>query len=419
MKVGGALRVPGDKSISHRALMLAALGKGESRVLGLLCSADVHSTAGVLRALGASIPELNSDAFTVRGGGLRGLRESAGDLDCGNSGTTARLMSGVLAAIPFDSRVIGDASLSKRPMKRVAKPLEAMGARFEFATGDGLPMTVHGGLLRGVTWFSETASAQVKSAILLAGLVADVPVEVHEPAATRDHTERMLRARGVDIRSEGTVVTLLPMARLDAADSSVPGDPSSAAFFVALAAMASNGSLAIENVCVNPSRTGAFNVLAAMGALIGHEDTRDDGGEPVARLVVSPRLLRGVTIEPEMVPSLIDELPVIACVASRAEGETRVTGAAELRVKESDRIAVVVNNLKAIGADAEELPDGFVVRGSDRPYRGRVQTHGDHRIAMAFGVLGALRGNEIEIDDRDCVNVSYPGFWSDLDRVTG
>ncbi len=419
MKVRGVLRVPGDKSISHRALMFAALGKGESRVRGLLCSADVLSTGAVLRSLGAAIPELNAREFTVRGGGLRSLRESAADLDCGNSGTTARLMSGVLAAIPFDSRVTGDASLSKRPMQRVAKPLEAMGAQFEFANGDGLPMTVHGGLLKGVTWFSETASAQVKSAILLAGLVADVPVEVHEPAATRDHTERMLRARGVDVRTEGTVVTLLPAARLDAAAQDVPGDPSSAAFFVALAAIAASGALEIEHVCVNPSRTGALSVLAAMGALIGTEDTHDAGGEPVARLVVSPRLLRGITIEPEMVPSLIDELPVIACVAARAEGETRVTGAAELRVKESDRIAAVVSNLKAIGADAEELPDGFVVRGSDRPYRGRVQTRGDHRIAMAFGVLGALDGNAIEIDDRECVNVSYPGFWSDLERAIG
>ena len=418
MKVGGTLRVPGDKSISHRSLMLAALGNGTSRVRGLLCSADVLSTAGVLRALGAAIPDVTPGEFTVRGGGLRGLREAAGDLDCGNSGTTARLMSGILAAIPFDSRVVGDASLSKRPMQRVAKPLEAMGARFEFERGDGLPMTVHGGLLRGVTWFSETASAQVKSAILLAGLVADVPVEVHEPAATRDHTERMLRARGVDVRSQGTVVTLVPSARLDAADTDVPGDPSSAAFFVALAALASSGSLSIEHVCVNPSRTGALRVLADMGALVGYEDSHDDGGEPVARLVVSPRLLRGATIDPDFVPSLIDELPMLACVAARAEGETRVTGAAELRVKESDRIATVVNNLKAVGADAEELPDGFVVRGSDKPYRGRVVTHGDHRIAMAFGVLGALDGNAIEIDDRDCVSVSYPGFWSDLDRVS-
>lgn len=422
MRVDGGLRVPGDKSISHRALMLAVLGKGESRVRGLLCSADVMSTAGVLRALGAAIPDVTSGEFTVRGVGLRGLREAAGDLDCGNSGTTARLMSGVLAAIPFDSRVTGDASLSKRPMKRVATPLEAMGARFDFsasARGDGLPMTVHGGLLRGVTWFSETASAQVKSAILLAGLVADVPVEVHEPAATRDHTERMLRARGVDVRTEGTAVTLLPAARLDAANTDVPGDPSSATFFVALAAMAASGTLQIDGVCVNPSRTGAFKVLADMGALVSYEDVRDDGGEPVARLVVSPRLLRGIAIEPGVVPSLIDELPMIACVAARAEGETRVTGAAELRVKESDRIAAVVQNLTAIGADAAELPDGFVVRGSDRPYRGRIRTHGDHRIAMAFGVLGALDGNAIEVDDPDCVGVSYPGFWSDLARVRG
>ena len=418
MKVDGSIRVPGDKSISHRALMLGALGKGASRIRGLLRSDDVRSTASVLRALGAAIPDVASEVFVVRGAGLRGLRESAGDLDCGNSGTTARLMAGILAAIPFDSRVTGDASLSKRPMKRVAKPLEAMGARFEFERADGLPMTVHGGLLHGLSWVSETASAQVKSAILLAGLVADVPVEVHEPAATRDHTERMFRARGVDVRTEGNTVTLVPAARLDAADTDVPGDPSSAAFFVALAAMAAGGTLAIEHVCVNPSRTGALRVLADMGALVGYEDARDDGGEPVARLVVSPRLLRGITIDPGVVPSLIDELPVIACVASRAGGETRVTGAAELRVKESDRIATVVNNLKAIGADAEELPDGFVVRGSDRPYRGRVVTHGDHRIAMAFGVLGALEDNAIEIDDRDCVNVSYPGFWSDLERVS-
>ncbi len=417
MRVDGVLRVPGDKSISHRALMLAALGKGESRVRGLLCSADVHSTAGVLRALGASIPAIAPEAFAVRGAGLRGLRESADALDCGNSGTTARLMSGVLAAIPFDSRVVGDASLSRRPMKRVARPLEAMGARFAFESGDGLPMMVHGGLLRGLTWFSETASAQVKSAILLAGLVADVPVEVHEPAATRDHTERMLRARGVDVRTDGNAVTLLPAGRLDAADTDVPGDPSSATFFVALAAMAAAGSLSIDHVCVNPSRAGAFRALAEMGALIGYEEMHDDGGEPVARLVVSPRPLRGITIAPDAVPSLIDELPMIACVAARAEGETRVTGAAELRVKESDRIATVVRNLRAVGADAEELPDGFVVHGSDKRYRGKVETEGDHRIAMAFGVLGALDGMAIEVDDPACVSVSYPAFWSDLARV--
>jgi 3-phosphoshikimate 1-carboxyvinyltransferase len=364
------------------------------------------------------MPEVSRDELVVRGVGRRGLRAPAAELDGGNSGTTTRLMAGVLAASPFSSVVIGDASLSKRPMRRVAKPLQAMGATFEFAHGDGLPMTIRGGTLRGLTWHSETASAQVKSAILLAGLVADVPVEVHEPAATRDHTERMLRGRGVDVRSEGNVISLLPAGRLNAVDVTVPGDPSSATFFAALAALASSGTLEIGNVCTNPSRAGAFHVLSRMGATLGYEDARDEGGEPVATLVVSPRQLVGTTITPDEIPSLIDELPMLACVAARARGETRVTGAAELRVKESDRIATTVQNLRAVGVDAEELPDGFVVRGSDAPLSGRVVTDGDHRIAMAFGILGALPGNSIEVDDRDCVRVSYPDFWSDLARVT-
>lgn len=417
MRVSGRLRVPGDKSISHRALLLAALADGASRIEGLLASADVRSTAGMLRALGVIVPDVASDGITVQGVGLRRLRAPSADLDGGNSGTTTRLMAGVLAASPFVSRVVGDASLSQRPMHRVATPLTTMGARFEFAHGDGLPMTVHGGALRGLTWFSETASAQVKSAVLLAGLVAGVPVEVHEPAATRDHTERMLRGRGIDVRSEGTVATLLPGATLAALDTRVPADPSSAAFFAALAALAAAGELEIEGVCTNPTRTGAFRVLERMGARLGWEDVRDEGGEPVATLVAAPRRLVGTVIEPHEVPSLIDELPMLACVAARAAGETRVTGAAELRVKESDRIATVVQNLRALGADAEELPDGFVVRGADRPLAGRVVTHGDHRIAMAFGVLGAVPGNDIVVDDMACVAVSYPNFWTDLTRV--
>ena len=417
MRVSGRLRVPGDKSISHRALMLAALGDGPSRIDGLLPSADVHSTAGMLRALGVTVPDVSPNGITVQGVGLHGLRAPTIELDGGNSGTSTRLMAGVLAASPFRSRVIGDASLSKRPMQRVATPLTAMGARFEFARGDGLPMTIHGGALRGLTWFSETASAQVKSALLLAGLVAGVPVEVHEPAATRDHSERMLRGRGIDVRSEGTVATLLPGATLGALDTRVPGDPSSATFFAALAALASAGEIEIERVCTNPTRTGAFRVLERMGARLGWEDMRDEGGEPVATLVAAPRRLAGTVIAPHEVPSLIDELPMLACVAARAAGETRVTGAGELRVKESDRIATVVHNLRAIGADAEELADGFVVRGSERPLAGRVVTHGDHRIAMAFGVLGAVPGNEIVVDDPSCVAVSYPNFWTDLTRV--
>jgi 3-phosphoshikimate 1-carboxyvinyltransferase len=419
VRVHGTLRVPGDKSISHRALMLSALADGTSEVRGLLSSADVKSTAGILRALGVPIPDVTTDAIVIRGVGRAGLRAPAQDLDGGNSGTTTRLMAGVLAASPFTSHVVGDASLSKRPMQRVARPLQAMGAKFDFAHGDGLPMTIRGGALNGLTWRSETASAQVKSAILLAGLVANVPVEVHEPAATRDHSERMLRGRGVDVRVEGTVVSLIPTGRLDACDCVVPGDPSSATFFTALASLATAGDIVLTDVLTNPSRAGAFAVLARMGARVQMEDVRDEGGEPVATLVVAPRLLQGTVIEPHEVPSLIDELPMLACVGARAAGETRVTGAEELRVKESDRIKTVVDNLRSIGADAEELADGFVVRGSDRPLSGHVVTHGDHRIAMAFGVLGAVPGNAITIDDPACVDVSYPGFWADLARVTG
>lgn len=418
MRVSGTLRVPGDKSISHRALILSALAGGTSRVRGVLDSADVRSTAHVLRALGVHVPDVQGRDMAIVGVGRRGLRAPSVALDCGNSGTTARLMSGVLAASPFASRLTGDASLSRRPMQRVTRPLALLGARFEFESGDGLPLTIHGGGHDGFTWRSETASAQVKSALLLAGLVADVPVEVHEPHVTRDHTERMLRARGVDVRTEDGVVTLHPTGRLDAASMDVPGDPSSAAFFASLSALAAGGTLSIEHVCVNPSRSGAFAVLSRMGALVAFEDEGTDGGEPVARIVVSPRPLVATTIAPHEIPSLIDELPVLACVAARVDGETRVTGAAELRVKESDRITAVVRNLVAIGADAEELQDGFVVRGSDRPLRGRIHTCGDHRVAMAFGVLGALDGNEIDVDDRECVAVSYPGFWSDLARVT-
>ncbi|HVT38690.1 MAG TPA: 3-phosphoshikimate 1-carboxyvinyltransferase [Gemmatimonadaceae bacterium] len=417
MNVEGTLRVPGDKSISHRALMLSVLAEGTSRVRGLLRSADVESTARVLRGLGATIPDSNGSEITVAGLGRGGLRAPASSLDCGNSGTSARLLSGILAASPFVARLVGDPSLSERPMHRVARPLRAMGARVDFEREDGLPMTIHGGALRGLTWFSETASAQVKSAILLAGLIADVPVEVHEPAPTRDHTERMLRGRGVDVRTEGNTVTLVPGGRLDAADIEVPGDPSSAAFFAALAALAQGGSLGLEQVCTNPSRIGSFRVLARMGARVSYDDVTEQAGEPVARIVVAPGRLEGTAIGADEVPSLIDELPVLACIAARASGETRVTGAAELRVKESDRIAVIVSNLRRVGADAHELPDGFVVRGSDRPYRGSVNAQGDHRIAMAFGVLGALDGNVITVDDRECVNVSYPGFWSDIDRV--
>jgi 3-phosphoshikimate 1-carboxyvinyltransferase len=415
--VSGRVRVSGDKSISHRALMLSALSDGTSRISGILNSADVQSTAGVLRAWGVAIPTLTSD-FSVKGVGTRGLKAAGRDLDCGNSGTSARLLSGIAAAQAFESRFTGDASLSRRPMRRVAKPLMEMGAKFDLPAHGGLPMTVRGGDLHPIHYLSETSSAQVKSAILLAAATAGIPVSVTEPLRSRDHSERMLEARGAHVHVEevrdGHCVRLGELERLHALDIEVPGDPSSAAFFAGLAALASSGEIALEKVCVNPGRIGAFAVLERMGARISMADRHDSGGEPLAAVTVAPGSLRATTIGGAEIPSLIDELPLLACVAARAEGETVITGAAELRVKESDRIATVVGNLRAIGAVAEELPDGLRVTGSDRPLRGHVVTHGDHRIAMAFGVLGAIPGNEIRIDDRDCVRVSYPAFWDHL-----
>ena len=418
MIVSGRLRVPGDKSISHRALMLAALGDGASRITRILESDDVRSTASVLRRLGAEIPPLASD-MTVTGVGLRGLRAPTEELDCGNSGTTTRLMAGIVAALPVTARFVGDASLSRRPMRRIAKPLTAMGARFELPPHGGLPMLVHGGALKDLDWQSEVASAQVKSAILLAGVVAGVRVTIDEPAPTRDHTERMLGARGVDVVRRGTRIELAPAHRCIApADTVVPGDPSSAAFFAGLAALADEGEIALEDVCVNETRTGFFDTLRRMGADVEMRRDRLSGGEWISPVVVRPGALRGVHVGREIVPSMIDELPLLACVATRAEGETVITGAAELRVKESDRIAAVVANLRAIGADASELEDGMRIVGSRTPLRGSIQTHGDHRLAMSFGILGALPGNDIQIDDRECVAVSYPSFWSDLTAIT-
>ena len=417
MKVAGSLHVPGDKSISHRALMLGGLADGRSRVTGILRSADVQSTAGVLRVLGVDIPAL-AESIEVTGVGLRGLRRPLVDLDCGNSGTTTRLMAGIVAANPFSARFVGDDSLSRRPMRRVAKPLEAMGAKVTLAPHGGLPMTIEGAALEEITWRTEVASAQLKSAILLAGVVAGVRVQVEEPAKTRDHTERMLAARGADLAIAGHRVELAPGLRsLAALDTAVPADPSSAAFFAALAALASGGSLELLDVCVNETRTGFLDTLRRMGARVEYARDRLTGGEWVSSVHVAPARLCAVEVGADLVPSMIDELPLLACVATRAEGETVITGASELRVKESDRIAAVVENLRGIGAEAEELGDGMRVIGSHRPLRGRVRTFGDHRLAMAFGVLGATPGNEIAVDDRECVAVSYPDFWRDLERV--
>jgi 3-phosphoshikimate 1-carboxyvinyltransferase len=415
LQVHGTVRAPGDKSISHRALILAALADGSSRIDNILHSADVASTADALRALGASVPPLSPKMY-VQGRELHSPREP---LDCGNSGTSTRLLAGVVAGTGLTATFIGDASLSKRPMQRVAEPLRAMGARVELAPSGGLPMIVEGGRLNGIDYESSVASAQVKSAILLAAVLAGVRARLREPHLSRDHTERMLVARGVQVHRHGTTVSLSPAQQIRPADVSVPADPSSAAFFVALALLASGGELRLSDVCLNQTRTGFFDVLRRMGADLVIENKREEGGETVGTIVARPSTLRAVDITEDEVPSMIDELPLFACVATRAEGESTVRGAAELRVKESDRIATIVKNLTALGATAEELPDGFRVTGSSTRLTGRAETLGDHRIAMSFAVLGAVAGNQIDVDDPACVGVSYPEFWKELQRVQG
>jgi 3-phosphoshikimate 1-carboxyvinyltransferase len=416
LKVAGTVRVPGDKSVSHRSLILASLADGVSRIRGILDSEDVRSTAGVLRALGARIPTLSAD-MRVEGVGLRGLTAPRQSLDCGNSGTTTRLMAGVIAAHPFAARFEGDASLSRRPMKRVAEPLTYMGAQFDFEHGDGLPMTIRGVDLRSIDWDTGGSSAQVKSAILLAGLVASVEVRITEKSPSRDHTERMLRAMGVDVENDRNQVCLRPARRLAPIEIDVPADPSSAAFFVALAALAGEGELTLSDVCLNPTRTGFIAAMRRMGADISETPGEMKAGDETGTVRVRPAMLRGLRITELEVPSLIDELPLIACVAAGAGIDIEITGAAELRVKESDRISTVVRNLRAVGAQAEELADGLRVSGPRRELSGTIDPRGDHRIAMAFGVLSAASGNRIKITNPECVAVSYPGFWDDLRRV--
>ncbi|MBI2796165.1 MAG: 3-phosphoshikimate 1-carboxyvinyltransferase [Gemmatimonadetes bacterium] len=420
MIVRGALRVPGDKSLSHRALLFASIASGRSRLRGLLDSADVRSTAGALRACGVAVPELAGEV-EVEGLGLKGWRRPTRPLDCGNSGTTTRLTAGIVAGHPISATFTGDASLSRRPMRRLQAPLEALGATVILTDGEHLPMTVKGGPLRATAWRTDVASAQVKSAVLLAGLCAGVDVSVEEPSPSRDHTERMLAALGAAIIVSGPRVSLRATARLAPLDVTIPGDPSSAAFFAALAAAAGGGEVLLRDTCLNPTRTGFFTTLQRMGAAVELLERREEGGEPVGTVRVTPGALRGRTVQGDVIPTMIDELPLLACLGALASGDTVIRDAGELRGKESDRIAAVVANLRALGADAEELPDGLRVTGSPRGEdlrNGPVATQGDHRIAMAFGVLAAATGRTLAIDDPGCVAVSYPAFWRDLAAVS-
>lgn len=420
------LRVPGDKSISHRALILGSLADGTSVVRGLLGAEDAHSSVAVLCALGAKIGTLPADGaeFEITGVGLDGLRAPDAPLDCGNSGTTARLLLGLLAGLPFSATMTGDASLQSRPMRRVTEPLAAVGARFEeLGEPDRLPIRVTGGALQPLRYVSPKASAQIKSALLLAGLAGGVEVRVTEPVRSRDHTERMLQAMGTELvvddgPGDASTVSFRPPERLAPLDLTVPGDFSSAAYFLALGLLAPSGELRLRGVGVNPTRTGLLGVLRRMGADVQLDRQEVATGEPIADLVVRPAPLRGVRVEAREVPAMIDEIPVLAILAARAEGETVITGADELRVKETDRIAALVSNLRAIGVDAEERPDGLIIRGTDAPLGGEVESRDDHRIAMAFGVLGARSGRPIQIDDPAVADVSFPGFWEQLRATT-
>jgi 3-phosphoshikimate 1-carboxyvinyltransferase len=420
--------VPGDKSISQRALILAALSEGTSRVSGLLGSADPRATAGALRALGANVPVLPRDgsSISIVGTGLRGLRCPDAPIDLENSGTGARLLLGVLAGQSFDTVVTGDESLRSRPMRRVTEPLTAMGARFEELGNPGrLPIRVLGSALGPLHLDLPVASAQVKSALLLAGLVGGAPVTLTEPGFSRDHTERMFRAAGIPVETSAggpgrRVEMLVPPERLTAHDWNVPGDFSSAAFWIALGLLGNAGpKLTVRDVGLNPSRTGLLTILARMGARVSVDPLSEDAGvgEPVGTVDVLPSELTATTVEAEEVPAAIDELPILAALATRAQGVTRIVGAGELRVKETDRLRALAENFRALGVSVNELEDGLEIEGSDAPMIGRIQSYGDHRIAMAFGVLGSLPGCHVEVDGAEVVDVSYPEFWGDLRRI--
>lgn len=416
----GDVCVPGDKSVSHRAIMLAALADGSSRIDGFLEGEDARATEAVFRRLGVRIDTPEPGVRVVHGVGIDGLQPADGVLDCGNAGTGLRLLAGLLAGQRFDSTLAGDASLSKRPMRRVTEPLARMGARIETDEGGTPPLRVHGGRpLSGIEYHNTLASAQVKSALLLAGLYAAGDTVIREPQPTRDYTERMLAAFGWPIEFAPGFARLSGGHRLRATDVRVPADFSSAAFFLVAASIVPDSGLLLRRVGMNPRRVGLLHVLRLMGADIVESNTALEGGEPVADLQVRYAPLRGIDVPERHVPDMIDEFPALFVAAACAQGRTRVTGAAELRVKESDRIAAMVAGLQALGADIEEAPDGAIIHGrADGFTGGTVVSHGDHRIAMAFAIAAQRSTGEVVIDDTANVATSFPGFVA-LARATG
>lgn len=417
-RIEADLKVPGDKSISHRAAMLAALSAGPCRIANYLRGEDCLGTLRVLRQLGVAIDEEGPGVFTVHGCGGQ-FRAPAGDLDCGNSGTTMRLISGLLAAQPFRSRLTGDASLSRRPMRRVMEPLGLMGAHLRTeGEGDCPPLVVEGTRgLRAIEYRLPVASAQVKSCVLLAGLFAAGRTSVVQPVATRDHTEKMLEYFGVPVERSGDRISVEGGRMPEARNFDVPGDISSAAFWLVAAAAQPGANLRIRQVGLNRTRSGILAVLLRMGARLREEQETTGAGEPSGRIEILGCALRGTTIAGAEIPNVIDEIPILAVAGALAGGTTVIRDAAELRVKESDRLAVVARHLRAMGADVAEQPDGLVIHGG-RPLHGaRLSSHGDHRIAMAFAVAGLFADGETVIEDALCTETSYPGFAEQLRRL--
>ena len=415
--LSGEISIPGDKSISHRSIMLGSLAKGDTEVYGFLQGADCLSSISCFKAMGVDI-ENDGSKVIIHGNGLYGLRKPSDILDVGNSGTTIRLMSGILAAQDFDVRVDGDASIRKRPMGRIMNPLRLMGADIRSVNDNGCaPLAISGRKLKGIHYESPVASAQVKSGVLFAGLYAEGETSVTEPYVSRNHTELMLKDFGADIRTVDKTVTVAPAKELYARRIDVPGDISSAAYFIATGLITDNSCITIKNVGINPTRDGILEVCSMMGADIIVEEINHDSAEPVADITVRTSSLRGCVIGGELIPRLIDEIPVIAVMACFAEGTTTIKNAGELKVKESNRIDTIVNNLKAMGADIEATDDGMIINGKGDLKGASIDCKADHRIAMSFTVAGLNADGETDIVGSECVDISFPGFFDTLNML--
>lgn len=412
-KASGTIKVPGDKSISHRAVMLGALAGGTTEITGFLQGADCLSTIDCFRNMGIDI-DVNGENVTVHGNGLNGLKAPEQMLYTGNSGTTTRLLCGILSGQNFDSSITGDASIQKRPMKRVTEPLSLMGAKIK---NDYCPLYIQGSSLHGINYTMPVASAQVKTAIILASLYADGETVIHEIEKSRDHTELMLSAMGADIHTDGLDIHIKKTGLLEPVNVDVPGDISSAAFFMVLGLIMPNSEITVTNVGVNPTRTGIIDVLHDMGANIKLENLRSSAGESVADITVSSSALHGTTISGDIIPRLIDELPIIAVAAVFADGQTIIKDAEELKVKETNRIRAVVDELSKCGVDITETDDGMIINGGKNIHGADFKTYGDHRMAMSLTVLAQLANGECTLDDSDCACVSYPSFFEDFYKL--